>query len=373
MTHRSRCICVLFSVGLIASVSAADKNDKKPAPMLGATDPGKLIWPLPPDPPRIRWVTEYSDMAKLKPGAVKKASWLQKMTGDKLPDEKQDLKKPYGVTTDSKGRIYIADTERSMIFIVDPDKQVAERREPSTRAPLAMPVGVAVDAEDRLFVSDVSLHSLICFSASGEPLAQFGMAELGRPGGIAIDRPRGRVYVADAKESRIAMFDTKTFKFVRFIGGPDKNGKHEGGKFVGPTNVAVDKEGSVYVADTLNNRIQIFDADGKFVRMFGRQGDSPGEFIRPKGIAVDSEGHVYVADAEFNNFQIFSRDGKSLLAVGTFGYGPGQFALVAGLYVDARDQSYTTEMFHGRVQVFQYISQPETAGGKEVARTTHAN
>jgi DNA-binding beta-propeller fold protein YncE len=353
----SSILCLLI---LVAPGWTADKKSASVVPIPGATDPTKLIWPLPPDPPRVRWLAEYDDMAKLKPTAVKKTSWVKRVTGDKTPDEKQDLKKPYGVTTDSHGRIYVADTERATIFIIDPDKSIAERREPSTRAPLSLPVGVAVDADDRLFVSDANLHSLICFSPTGEPLSQFGMAELGRPGGIAIDRAHGRLYVADAKESRIAVFDTKTFKFVRFLGGPDKPGKREPGKFIGPTNVAVDRQGGVYVADTLNNRVQIFDADGKFVRTFGRQGDAPGEFIRPKGIAVDSEGHVYVADAEFNNFQVFSRQGQSLLAVGTFGGKPGQFALLAGLYIDSEDRIYTTEMFHGRVQVFQYISQPGT-------------
>jgi DNA-binding beta-propeller fold protein YncE len=122
----------------------------------------------------------------------------------------------------------------------------------------------------------------------------------------------------------------------------------------------------VYVADTLNYRIQILDAGGKFVRAFGTQGDRPGEFIRPKGIAVDSEGHVYVADAEFNNFQILTPEGTPLMALGNLGTDPGQFALIAGLYIDEHDRIYTTEMFHGRIQVFQYISQPGSAQEKGV-------
>ena len=130
---------------------------------------------------------------------------------------------------------------------------------------------------------------------------------------------------------------------------------------------AVDRQGLIYVADTLNCRIQILDSNGKFVRAFGAQGDRPGEFIRPKGIAVDSEGHVYVADAEFNNFQILTSEGQPLLAVGSLGAEPGQFALVAGLYIDPEDHIYTTEMYKGRIQVFQYISQARSAqekGGK---------
>jgi DNA-binding beta-propeller fold protein YncE len=126
--------------------------------------------------------------------------------------------------------------------------------------------------------------------------------------------------------------------------------------------------GNLYVADTLNYRIQVFDSKGGFVRAFGTQGDRPGEFIRPKGIGVDSEGHVYVADAEFNNFQILTPEGKPLLAVGTLGIQPGEFALVAGLYIDPKNQIYTSEMFHGRIQVFQYISQPASVDSKEVNR-----
>ena len=122
----------------------------------------------------------------------------------------------------------------------------------------------------------------------------------------------------------------------------------------------------------MNYRVQIFDPSGKFIRAFGAQGDRPGEFIRPKGIAVDSEGHVYVADAEFNNFQILTADGQPLLAVGVLGTDAGQFALIAGLYIDPKDQIYTTEMFRGRVQVFQYITQPASGERKEVNRaSTH--
>jgi DNA-binding beta-propeller fold protein YncE len=365
--------------GLLAfcpALSAADKktsNKKtKAAEEPAAPNPRDLIWPLPPDPPRVRWVAEYTDMTKIKPQATKKSGWLEKVTGTKTPDEKFEFRKPYGITTDKRGRIYAADTELKFVFVIDPVNKTVERREGSTRAPLALPVGVAIDAEERLFVSDAELHWIVCFSENGKPLASFGAAQLGRPGGIAIDKDRNRLYVADAKAARIAVFDVSSFQFLNYIGGPGKPPLHENGKFFGPTNVAVDREGNIYVADTLNYRIQIFDPSGKFLRAFGAQGDRPGEFIRPKGIAVDSEGHVYVADAEFNNFQILTPDGQPLLAVGVLGTDPGQFALLAGLYIDPKDQIYTSEMFRGRVQVFQYISQPASGERKEVNRaSTH--
>ena len=226
--------------------------------------------------------------------------------------------------------------------------------------------GLAIDDNDRLFVTDSKLHHVLVFNAQHQQEAVVGADILVDPGGIAIDRARNRRYVADATAGSVAVFDTQTLKLVGYFGSPTKPGRRDNGTFQGPTNVAVDRKGIVYVADTLIYRIQIFDPAGTFVRVFGVQGDSPGEFIRPKGVAVDSEGHVYVADAEFNNFQILTPEGRPLLAVGSLGDEPGRFALLAGMYIDAQDKIYTTEMFHGRIQVFQYIRQPDSVAEKEV-------
>lgn len=355
------------------SLSKSAAKSKKDLPNAAAptTLPSDLIWPLPPDPPRVRWLAAYSDLAKVKAPTVRKTRWVDKVTGTKTADEKLELRKPYGITTDKRGRIYTADTELNTVYMIDPEAKVVEQRNGNSRAPMGMPAGVAVDAEDRLFVSDAELHSVLVFTPAGQLVSHFGTSQLGRPGGIAIDRQRNRLYVADAKESRIAVFDTASLKFLSYFGSPSKPPKRDNGTFFSPTNVAVDRHGNIYVADTWNYRVQILDPDGKFMRAFGAQGDRPGEFIRPKGIAVDSEGHIYVADAEFNNFQILTAEGQPLLAVGALGTDPGQFALIAGLYIDSKDRIYTTEMFQGRIQVFQYIQQPGSVDDKGVSATNH--
>jgi DNA-binding beta-propeller fold protein YncE len=355
--------CISLATG--AQAGAADKKDAQ-IPARGASVISELIWPLPPDPPRVRWLAEYTDMARVKrPATKKRGGFFDIITGIQTPEERAlQLRKPYGITTDSKGRIYAADTELTVVFVVDPAAKTVGRIEGNSRAPMALPVGVAIDSEDRLYVSDAQLHTITCFSPSLKAIARFGTASLERPGGIAIDRPRNRLYVADAKESRIAIFDTKKLALIGYLGKPGSGKTQEKGTFAGPTNVAVDAQGNIYVADTLNCRVQIFESTGKFVRMFGTQGDRPGEFIRPKGIALDSEGHVYVADAEFNNFQIFSPEGQPLLAVGALGTAPGEFGLIAGLHIDSKDRIYTTEMYVGRIQVFQYLSQPASTEKK---------
>ncbi len=356
---------VILCAALISAVQtrATGRRDA-PKSAQASPQPSELTWPLPPDPPRVRWLAQYTDMAQVRNPAFKKRSWLDKVTGTKTPGDKQELRKPYGITTDSRGRIYAADTALKVVFVIDPDAKSVERREGSSRAPMGMPVGVAVDSEDRLFVSDALLHSITCFSPAGEVIARFGAGSLGRPGGIAIDKQRNRLYVADARENRIAVFDTRALRLIGYFGTPSKPQNPENDTFAGPTNVAVDRQGNIYVADTLNCRVQVLNWTGEFLRAFGTQGAHPGEFIRPKGIGVDSEGHVYVADAEFNNFQIFTPEGQPLLAVGILGSARGEFALIAGLHVDSKDRIYTTEMFIGRIQVFQYIAQPASAEAK---------
>jgi DNA-binding beta-propeller fold protein YncE len=354
-------LCTLLAGARIGAGSGKDI----PRSAQPSTDISELIWPLPPDPPRVRWLAQYTDMARVKTPVVKKPGWLDKVTGTKAPGERSlELRKPYGITTDSRGRIYAADTELQVVFVIDPVARVVERRAGSSRAPLVMPVGVATDAENRLFVSDAQLHSITCFTSGGEVVARFGAAALGRPGGIAIDRQRNRLYAADAKENRIAVFDLNKLDFLRYFGKPSTDEDQEPGSFAGPTNVAVDRQGNIYIADTFNCRVQVLNPEGKVLRAFGTAGNGPGTFIRPKGIAVDSEGHVYVADAEFNNFQVFSPEGQILLAVGTLGTAPGEFGLIAGLHIDSADRIYTTEMYIGRIQVFQYIVPPASGDKK---------
>ncbi len=353
---------------LLAPPGASNGEDAKKAGTT-ATGPPDLVWPLPPNPPRIRWLDQITSLDLIEGKNQSKRSWMARAAGAQPATERRSrrLQQPYGIAVDSHGRIYVADGAQHTVFVIDQQNRRVEERKGTGRAPLALPVGLALDEADRLFVSDSLLHSVLCWDADGKPIALFGAEKLGRAAGMALDRARHRLYVVDAKENRVAVFDSGTFTFSRYIGGPSTPDKRETGRFSAPTNAAVDRDGNLYVTDTWNYRVQVFDPEGNFVRAFGEQGVQPGNFVRPKGIAVDSEGHVYVADSEFNNIQIFTPDGRALLAVGGLGGAPGEFALLAGLCIDSGDRIYTTEQLQGRVQVFKYLSSSSSA--KEVNRT----
>jgi DNA-binding beta-propeller fold protein YncE len=128
--------------------------------------------------------------------------------------------------------------------------------------------------------------------------------------------------------------------------------------------VALDADANVYVTDTLNNRVEIFDADGEFISSFGKAGDGPGFFARPKGIAVDCDGHVWVVDQAQSRVQVFNREGQLLAYFGEVGPYPGQFNAPYGITIDKQNRVYVSEQFPGRVQVFQYITDAEAEAAR---------
>ena len=181
------------------------------------------------------------------------------------------------------------------------------------------------------------------------------------PAGLALDNENRFLYVADSELDQVLVYNADSpYELLRTIG--KASGKHDlttAGDFARPTNVAVDKEGNVYVADTFNDRIESFDAEGNFIRQFGKAGDGPGYFARPKGVAIDADGHVWVADAVQDRVQVFTPEGQLLIYMGGHGLLPGQFNTVAGLVIDKNNRVITSEQYPGRVQIFRYFTDTE--------------
>ena len=193
--------------------------------------------------------------------------------------------------------------------------------------------------------------------------------------------------MVDTQQDQVIVYDADTYKLLRRIGTGGKN--HyltTPGDFGAPTGVAVDKDGNIYVTDTLNNRVEAFDADGAFIRTWGKSGDGPGYFARPKGIAVDSDGHIWVADQMNDRLQLFDKEGNLLTYIGVqHSMLPGQFNLA----YQCRHRQKEPRLHGGtvsrrRVQMFQYVTDSEALANKakhdeelekaaEERRAAHAN
>jgi DNA-binding beta-propeller fold protein YncE len=353
--HVTRTFALAHIAAAIACLAithaAAQKRDGNPAAAVKASR-APLVWPLPPEQPRIRYVRSYQGVNDFKP--AKKPSKLALMLlGPQEAGASSDmLLKPYGVAVSKQGRIYVADTAARRAFVFDPDAQSVTFVGEDGPGKLTKPIGVAVDDSGVAFVADATLKRIFGYSSDGRLQTAIGHdGELSNPSGLTIDRVNHRLYVADSAKHQVLCYSTVD-------GSPQQTIGHRGaenGEFNFPTNLAVDRSGRLYVADTLNFRIQIFDAAGRFLKTFGELGDSPGSLNRPKGVGVDSEGHIYVIDASFNNFQIFGEEGQLLLFVGSGGRNPGEFFLPAGVSVDEEDRIYVADQGNSRVQVFQYI------------------
>jgi DNA-binding beta-propeller fold protein YncE len=333
----------------------------------------RLVWPDPPQPPRIEYVRSIRYLSDIEG----ESSWFGRALQGLFGRSSEKLVKPYGVVVDGKGRLYVADTAKEMIYRFDFEGRKAKRFSEfapcgavaakekrsffgrlfsqSPKAALVSPIGVAVDGQDNFYVSDSMLGTVIAFDEEGRCLRSFGSGgELLRPSGIAINKRLERLYVTDTARHQIVVYDlegNRLFDFGQRGDGP--------GEFNFPTNIFVDGEDRVYVTDSLNFRVEVFTSEGEILTHFGQLGNVSGSFNKPKGIAVDSEGHIYVVDTLFDNVQIFDFGGRLLLAFGESGVGEGEFWLPSGIFIDEWDNIYVSDSYNTRIQVFRYLGGDE--------------
>jgi hypothetical protein len=149
------------------------------------------------------------------------------------------------------------------------------------------------------------------------------------------------------------------------------------GQFNGPSGVAIDSAGDVYVVDTGNDRVQRFTSEGVYVSQFGAPGSGDGQFIGPRGVAIDSAGDVYVVDTGNDRVQRFTSEGVYVSQFGTAGAGNGQINAPTGVAIDSAGNVYVADAGNGRAQKFSpegnFISVLDTDGSQVVAVDSSEN
>ena len=310
-----------------------------------------LVWPQAPEPPRIRFLYELSEPADVNI----RSSWLGRLIGAIRGRQAVRVSKPYGLTVDTEGRLYVVDNSYQALHVFDAENGNYHRFPEKRPEDFINPVGVALGKAGRIYVSDSVAGKVHVFAKLGRQyLGSIGAGLLQRPTGLAINHRTGELLVLDTIASTLMVFDEEGQILKRVVGTPgDLPGdEHE---FHAPTNIAVAADGKVYVSDSLNFRVQILNSELELIGGFGAAGDVPGSFSRPKGLATDSDGNVYVIDALFDNVQIFGEQGSLLLAFGGPGNVPGKFWLPNAVHIDAKDRIYVSDTYNERVQVFQYL------------------
>jgi sugar lactone lactonase YvrE len=310
----------------------------------------RLVWPEPPDPPRIQYLGAI-DTGQ----ALRFRSGLAVLLDVVLGKARLRLQTPHGVAVDAT-TLAVTDPGRSEVHLFHP----AERRHRVVRragdTPLQTPIGAAVDGQGGVFVADSALAKVYHLDSRGRLLGEV-KGEFVRPTGLAFDPGRRRLHVVDTGQHTVFTFQERdgALFLLRKLG---ERGDESGG-FNFPTHACVDRDGNLYVTDTLNFRIQIRDPEGRLTGGFGRHGDGTGDLAMPKGVAVDSAGHIYVADTLFDVVQIFGRQGRYLLAFGGAGREEGLLRLPTGVCIDEKDRIYVADSDNSRVQVYQYLHQDD--------------
>lgn len=155
----------------------------------------------------------------------------------------------------------------------------------------------------------------------------------------------GSFYVTDFGNKRIQKFSSSG-EYVTHWGNSGK----QLGNFYNPSGIAVSDD-SVFVADRDLNRIQKFSLDGEFIQTWGKKGTAEGQFLYPNGITVNN-GLLYVVDTGNQRIQIFSTDGEFISSFGSSGLGPGQFLNIIGIDSDDDGNVYVTDKGNGKIEKF---------------------
>ena len=186
--------------------------------------------------------------------------------------------------------------------------------------------GVAVDSHNHVFVfhraenswaadktHPITAPTILCFDgASGKLLSSWGENRFLEPHGLRVDA-HDNVWVTDRALQQVFKF-SHDGKLLLTI-GTERVAGVDATHFDKPTDIAFTPDGSLYVGDGYgNNRVAKFSSDGKFLFDWGHKGQGPGEFDLPHSVAVDAQGNVYVADRSNARIQVFDANRKFLKA-----------------------------------------------------------
>ena len=319
-------------------------------------------------------------------------------SGDGGPAAEARLSVPRGLAVDDSGNLYIADSGNHRIRRVDPSGNITTIAGtgqrgfsgdggPAVTAQLTFPSGLTVDSSGNLYIADLRNHRIRRVNPSGTIITIAGTGERGfsGDGGLAVEaqlyNPRGlavdgsgSLYIADGANHCIRRVDPSGT--INTIAGTNQRGFGGDGspaveaELNSPVDVAVDRSGNLYIADSGNNRIRRVDPSGTIITIAGTgqsvlsySGDGgpavEAKIASPSGLAVDSSGNLYIADTYNHRIRRVDPSGIiiTIAGVGASSYsGDGGPAITARLYrpgdvaVDSSGNLYIADTYNHRIR-----------------------
>ena len=296
-------------------------------------DNSVLIFPPPPNEPRIQFLTKISSSVDITGAQSRFKKYI--MGKEKV----RSIDKPYGIAA-YKGKIYICDTNLNSIEIIDLKKNKFEQFEPKGMGKLNKPINCFVDQNGFLYVADVGRQQVVVFDENSNYLYSIGSTQEMRPTDVFVYDDK--VWIVDIKNHKIKVYSKINRKLILSFPETDESNKEY---LYSPTNISIVND-QVYVSDIGDSKIKIYSTDGTFLKSVGSYGNKLGQFVRPKGIALDQESNLYVIDSGFENAQVFNSDGKLLMFFGGKYIGPGYMWLPAKIIIDYNNLEYFQKYVH---------------------------
>ncbi len=289
--------------------------------------------------------------------------------GDGWGSDNAHLRDPSDVAVDTAGNIYVADWFNARVQQFNSSLAYV-RTFGTTAVPYLTdnlhynkPAGLAVAPDGSLYLTEVRGHRLIKLNAQGTPLWMVGVAgvsvdstdnaHLNYPSDVAL-APTGLVYVADSGNNRVQIFNPSGL-YYGTLGVGNGTGDYQ---FSYPRGVFVASDGSIYVADSNNHRVQIYNSSRVYVATIGVTGVSGSDNTHlnsPSDVAVDGRGMIYVSESGNYRVQVFNAARQYVRTIGVTGAGGNDFGRLNGpgnLAVDVSNNVYISSPWSHWVDVY---------------------
>ncbi len=273
-------------------------------------------------------------------------------------DITRNFLQPTDVAVGKDHQIYIMDGVNNRVNVFDEEGNFKSSfgGTGSTKGKFKIPVGITTDRDGRVYVADTGNRRIQVFSSDGGFERQISLppGEKGKPRepvDVAVAEPLKQIYVTDNDNHQVLVFSNPGDRLIATWGsdGPRSDQFHY------PFLITAGKDGSAFIVDVLNTRVQVW-RDGKPRESIGGWGVDLGQFYRPKGVSLDDTGTVYVSDSVLGVIQAFTLQGEFKAVLGTENGEVIKWETPLGITVDSRQRLYVVEMLKNRLRVYDILS-----------------
>lgn len=348
LTQVWRALSVVAIIALTAGCATSNKTAKDYS-----------FFPGPPDEPHLQFLTAFNSEKGFS--GHKELSLMDFVTNQRQGDK--GLSKPYGVVCRNH-KFYICDTDLGAVVVADLQTKRMSLFAAHGQGTLKLPLNLTIDDDGLFYVADSERNQVVIFDKDQNYVAAIGKIGEMKPRDVVVSKDR--IYVADIQSHSVHVLDkaTRTNLFEIPRGADATNAMKR--LFI-PTNLALDAKGQLYVGDTGGFHVQVYDADGNYLRSVGGLGDNTGQFARVKGVAVDREDRLYAVDAMSQAVQIFDGTGKLLTVFGEPGVVGVVQNLPAKVAVDYEDVGYFKKFIAPGFEVEYLVVVINQLGGHAVS------